>query len=761
MSIKTKLSIIISFLAVVLLSLNIVLSYFTTQENLRKDSENKIMLTAKQIAIAVEQSGFSSEYVERQMTQKLKLASLLAAKELNPDINQVTNQQLAQLAKKVGVTGISLFVKTTNDIVVTKSSESQEIGLSTNKWGYWYAAFKQLFSLGQVTIKQGQKSEHFWSGPFEYSTSTPDSIVKWGYYYDGTSNYIIDPYIRNSEMDNFFEVLDPERIIAKTQDANKSILDITGINLNRFEEAVTQGLPLQKGLSVEMKDRPLAFGKYKYPSPEADLKVLREAIHNGQSAQYDVKIDGKRVIKSFIPIKDNTNYTYVIRIISSYDPIYSVISKQMISQISISLVLLEIVIFASYILAGLLIRPIQDILLKVNGMADGNFETQLEVSRKDELGLLAARINAMGGNLAQYTQDLREMNDENRSVKEHLESIIRQTADAIHLTDPEGKILRVNKAFEQLYGWTSEEIQGVCLFNIPESLREEESLWKKKLSEGIPVLSAETVRLTKEGAEVRVSISESPIFDEDGRITAYVIISRDMTERNKMEELLRRSEKLTTVGQLAAGVAHEIRNPLTTLRGFLQLQLQTKKLNSQHTDLMLSELDRINLIVSEFLILAKPQAVHFQVKDIRYILGDVISLLDSQAHLHSIEFSTNFSVEALLVHCEENQLKQVFINLLKNAMEAMPNGGTIHMETWRRETDSVMIRIIDEGEGISKETLAKLGEPFFTNKETGTGLGLMVSQRIIESHKGTMEIESELGRGTTVTVALPGGEQPR
>lgn len=761
MSIKTKLSIIISFLAVVLLSLNIILSYFTTQENLRKDSENKIMLTAKQIAIAVEQSGFSSEYVERQMTQKLKLASLLAAKELNPDINQVTNQQLAELAKKAGVTGISLFVKTTNDIVVTKSSEPQEIGLSTNKWGYWYAAFKQLFSLGQVTIKQGQKSEHFWSGPFEYSTSTPDSIVKWGYYYDGTSNYIIDPYIRNSEMDNFFEVLDPERIIAKTEDANKSILDITGINLNRFEEAVTQGLPMERGLSVEMKDRPLAFGKYKYPSPEADLKVLREAIHNGQSAQYDVKIDGKRVIKSFIPIKDNTNYTYVIRIISSYDPIYSVISKQMISQISISLVLLEIVIFASYILAGLLIRPIQDILLKVNGMADGNFETQLEVSRKDELGLLAARINAMGGNLAQYTQDLREMNDENRSVKEHLESIIRQTADAIHLTDPEGKIIRVNKAFEQLYGWTSEEIQGACLFNIPESLLEEESLWKKKLSEGIPVLSAETVRLTKEGAEVRVSISESPIFDEDGRIAAYVIISRDMTERNKMEELLRRSEKLTTVGQLAAGVAHEIRNPLTTLRGFLQLQLQTKKLNSQHTDLMLSELDRINLIVSEFLILAKPQAVHFQVKDIRYILGDVISLLDSQAHLHSIEFSMNFLEEALLVHCEENQLKQVFINLLKNAMEAMPNGGTIHMETWRRETDSVMIRIIDEGEGISKEILAKLGEPFFTNKETGTGLGLMVSQRIIESHKGTMEIESELGRGTRVTVALPGGEQSR
>lgn len=755
MSIKTKLSIIISFLAVALLSLNIILSYFTTQENLRKDSENKIMLTAKQIAIAVEQSRFSSEYVERQMTQKLKVAALLAAKELDPDIHKVTNEQLSTLAKKTGVTGFSLFILKPDDIVVARSSEPKEIGLSTNKWGYWYAAFRQLFNRQAVTVKQGQRSENFWSGPFEYSASMPDTMVKWGYYYDGTTNYMINPFVQNTEMDNFFEILDAERIVVRTMEANNSILDITGINLNRFDEAVKQGLPLGGGISAEMKDRPLAFGTYKYPSPDSDLLEIKQAMQEGRSAQYNVKIDGKRVIKSFIPIKDNSNYTYIIRIISSYDPIYSVISKQMISQISISLVLLEIVIFASYILAGLLIRPVQDILLKVNGMADGNFETQLEVSRKDELGLLAARINAMAGNLAQYTQDLREMNDENRSVKEHLESIIRQTADAIHLTDPEGRIIRVNKAFEQLYGWTGEEIQGACLFNTPESLQEEESMWKKQLNEGIPVFSAETVRLTKSGAEVKVSISESPIFDEDGRITAFVIISRDMTERNKMEELLRRSEKLTTVGQLAAGVAHEIRNPLTTLRGFLQLQQQTKKLNSRHTDLMLSELDRINLIVSEFLILAKPQAVHFQIKDIRYILGDVISLLDSQAHLHSVEFSTNFSIQALLVHCEENQLKQVFINLLKNAIEAMPDGGTIHLETWAGEPDQVMIRIKDEGEGISKEALAKIGEPFFTNKETGTGLGLMISQRIIESHKGLLEIESELGSGTTVTVSLP------
>lgn len=248
--------------------------------------------------------------------------------------------------------------------------------------------------------------------------------------------------------------------------------------------------------------------------------------------------------------------------------------------------------------------------------------------------------------------------------------------------------------------------------------------------------------------------------DELGEITALISVSRDITSRNRMEELLRRSEKLTTVGQLAAGVAHEIRNPLTTLRGFLQLQQETNKLNHRHLDLMLSELDRINLIVGEFLILAKPQAVHFQERDIRFILGDVISLLDSQAHLHGVEFVLNASSDSAMVHCEENQLKQVFINLLKNGMEAMPNGGSIRIRLDHdEELNRVRIEIKDEGIGIPEEMMPKLGEPFFTNKESGTGLGLMVSQRIIQSHKGMMDIKSVMNKGTTVIIDLPATKQ--
>ena len=342
-------------------------------------------------------------------------------------------------------------------------------------------------------------------------------------------------------------------------------------------------------------------------------------------------------------------------------------------------------------------------------------------------------------------------------MKEYLESIISQTADAIHITDVKGRVLQVNAAFERLYGWSSEEIVGKYLEYLPEFELDGRTIWRPEAEviETAESVLAETVRLRKDGSQVEVSISVSPIFDQAGKITALISISRDMTEHNKMEDLLRRSEKLTTVGQLAAGVAHEIRNPLTTLRGFLQMQQRTRTVNVMHTDVMLAELDRINLIVSEFLILAKPQAVQFQIKDVRFTMGDVVSLLDSEAHLHNIEFEVHFSPSPVLVHCEENQLKQVFINLLKNAMEAMPKGGKILLQVEEDDSGFAVLRVIDEGEGIAKDRLQKLGEPFYTNKEKGTGLGLMISQRIIEGHRGTLKIESELGKGTAVTITLP------
>lgn len=753
MSIQKKLSGIIFGSVLLILALYQMLYLYTARDNLRQESESNMKMIAMQIAVSVEQSRYSSNYVEYQIAKNLRMAAILAANELDPDIENIDNSELMRLADKLQVSNISLLVKSEDDIVVAKSSDPKELGLPTKEWGYWYTAFSELFDKHNVSIAQGQKMDNFWSGPFEYSSSNPEFIEKWGYYYDGRSNYIIDPYIRSSSVNDYVKIMSPNEILQQTQEVNPEVLEITGINPATFGSA-TMHSDGSDEVNVKLRNRPIKFGTYKYGNVEQDKLAITEALSRNEPVMLEEEIRGAKVLKSFIPISQPDIGAYVISVIMDYSVISSVIKDQLIINISISLLLLAGFLLGSHMLAGFIIRPIKEILGKVNAVAQGEFEPPLQVSSRDELGLLAFRINAMTSHLMQHTNRLGQTLEENRAVKEHLESVINGTSDAIHTMDMEGHIISVNRAFQELYGWTAEEVVGKTPHLIPLTALQQEQERLNELKKGRSVPPIETIRLTRDQRVVEVSVSTSVILDEEGAPLTFIHVSRDMTERNRMEELLRRSEKLTTVGQLAAGVAHEIRNPLTTLRGFLQLQQEKKLLVPLHIDLMLSELERINLIVSEFLILAKPQAVHFQQKDIRLILNDVISLLDSQAHLCGIEFACKFSTEAITVHCEENQLKQVFINLVKNAIEAMPQGGLITLELSYVQY-SVIIVISDEGEGIPEEMLPKLGEPFFTNKETGTGLGLMISQRIIEAHRGSLEIQSKVGSGTVVTIKLP------
>lgn len=230
----------------------------------------------------------------------------------------------------------------------------------------------------------------------------------------------------------------------------------------------------------------------------------------------------------------------------------------------------------------------------------------------------------------------------------------------------------------------------------------------------------------------------------------------DISQLKKTEELLQKSEKLAVVGELAAGLAHEIRNPLTTLKGFTQLLAsQDDRSKDNFIDLMLSELDRIELITNEFMAVAKPQVVNFREQDLINLLNQVIAFSKPQALLYGIEINVNYKVNQAFLYCEGNQIKQVFINLIKNAMEAMPNGGELFLQVRKVEAEQIEISVKDTGVGISKEILPRLGEPFYTLKEKGTGLGLMVSFRIIESHHGTILFESEENKGTQVKITLP------
>ncbi|MFF2447758.1 PAS domain S-box protein [Neobacillus sp. NPDC058068] len=234
---------------------------------------------------------------------------------------------------------------------------------------------------------------------------------------------------------------------------------------------------------------------------------------------------------------------------------------------------------------------------------------------------------------------------------------------------------------------------------------------------------------------------------------AQHIIFRDITERKKTRQLLLNSEKLTIAGQLAAGVAHEVRNPLTAIKGFLQL-MEAQVDNKTYFTIIQSEMERIEIILSELLLLAKPQDFKFVKENLKVLIDNVKTLIDTQAILNNIQVEIVNDCENLTIRCDKNQLKQVFINLLKNAIEAMNKGGIITIEIKEYGLDKVKIYIKDTGNGVPEQILNRIGEPFFTTKESGTGLGIMISKQIIENHNGKFHFWSD-GNGTMIEVILP------
>ena len=234
-----------------------------------------------------------------------------------------------------------------------------------------------------------------------------------------------------------------------------------------------------------------------------------------------------------------------------------------------------------------------------------------------------------------------------------------------------------------------------------------------------------------------------------------MIIVRDITERKKTEELLNKSDTLAAIGQLAAGVAHEVRNPLTVIKGFIQLFQINKEDQEKYFNLMLSEIERIEAILQEFLSIAKTDEINTEKKNIYQIFKNVVSLMNTKAIMTNIQVELFTDTKDIIIECSENQLKQVFINILQNSIEAMPDGGRISIHIKEIGKDGIIISVIDKGIGIPEERIKRLEETFYSKKKKGTGIGLMLSYKIIESHQGNISIMSEVGVGTTVTIYLP------
>jgi two-component system sporulation sensor kinase A len=356
---------------------------------------------------------------------------------------------------------------------------------------------------------------------------------------------------------------------------------------------------------------------------------------------------------------------------------------------------------------------------------------------------------------------LRDITEQKRMLHRLEESVDRYTSlernnpDAVLSLNLEGTIMSVNPATERICGYTAAELIGKHFTELmnEEYVADSLTFFHQIMFEGL--LSSTDLQLQhKTGYWLDLLITPAPIYIA-GNIAGCYIIAKDITEQKRKDELLIKSEKLSIAGQLAAGVAHEIRNPLTAIKGFVQLMGNTEVYVPKYLPIIRGELERIELIIKEMLLLAKPQALQMKQEDLTALIEEVIMLIEAQAIFLNIEIRLTPSEQHYFIRCDANQIKQVFINFLKNAIEAMPNGGAIQVDIGISIENEVDVRIKDEGCGISEEQLRMIGEPFYSTKEEGTGLGMLVSHKIIDNHGGRIHISSEVEVGTTIVVTFP------
>jgi two-component system sensor histidine kinase PilS (NtrC family) len=371
--------------------------------------------------------------------------------------------------------------------------------------------------------------------------------------------------------------------------------------------------------------------------------------------------------------------------------------------------------------------------------------------------------------LIQKQVDYNQLEAFNRNIIQSLDS-------GILTIDLDGKINYLNRTAEKILNRKEEELKNVSIYNLFPKIDEFIEEIKKKISEPIPDYHRfETLLINGGDKKIYLGFSISPLTDPEASLIGYTLTFQDITKLKEMEEQMKRFDKMVAVSSLAAGMAHEIRNPLASLSGSIQMLKSELSLNQQQQHLMkiiLRESERLNALITDFLLFAQPPQTNRMLCEIGRVIDETIELFIHSPSFHDgIHIHRPDPFKNIHIMIDPDQMKQVFWNLLINAAQALSNGGEIriHIEKgdetfWRtnlpplkqrRGKRWVKIMVTDSGDGIHLQEKEKIFEPFYTTKEGGTGLGLSIVHKIIENHNGVIKVDSEVGKGSTFTLFLP------
>lgn len=372
--------------------------------------------------------------------------------------------------------------------------------------------------------------------------------------------------------------------------------------------------------------------------------------------------------------------------------------------------------------------------------------------------------------LERLRQECGDLRSSLESMRIYYEDLLGSLQDAVVVVDPGGRIRSVNQAAEELIGLSAHPLNDRPFEQAFPHDRPLQELVRKTLESGRTRTDFDARLTRSDGSQVVVSAVGSLIRDAEGEARGVVLALRDQTRIRDLEERLSRSDRLAALGTVAAGVAHEIRNPLAGLRGAAQLlegERDFPPAFKEYTSVIIKEVDRLAAIVETLLSFASPRAPVLRPYNLHQILDSLLFLEQAPLRDRGVSVQRLYDPQLPEILADPSEIRQLFLNLIRNGVEAMPGGGELTLRT-RYERSSqrcgglsiAVAEIIDQGIGFDPEIERHLFTPFFTTKEGGTGLGLAICLRIVEDHGGAMEAGSQPGKGSSFRVMLPLAKQP-
>lgn len=340
------------------------------------------------------------------------------------------------------------------------------------------------------------------------------------------------------------------------------------------------------------------------------------------------------------------------------------------------------------------------------------------------------------------------------------EQMMDSIATAVIVTDAEGHVYRFNKAAELMFGLSKEQAMGTKYYYkmAPEEEDRIQRRFHHVLRTGHTFCGQDVSFTLRNGNKVLLNPHISVLRDKEGNHIGIIMLLEDVTEIRRMQRLMQRQEKLTAIGELAVGIAHELRNPLSAIKGFariMQNDLDPASANQEYLEIIIKEVDRLSRLSQELLNTARnPNASPYYALQMNEVIMQSVDAFNMEKYLPQAYVRVHLEPDLPLIWGEAERLKQVMMNLLYNAYQALDNSGYIYVDT-SRQGDWIQIRVTDTGSGITPDKIERIFDPFFTTKLEGNGLGLAFVHSIVNQHYGYIDAKSEPGQGTTFTIRLP------